>query len=328
MASKYQESQREKQVELLYESNLFNGDSGNGRFMGKVRPFILHNGLSNFYPPIKEDVQTYFTNNSISWWGGSRPTGHLLSSQMACLNHLFHIRKDKEVVLKLLNGVKDLFVDVLPIPNDKGEDGYIAFEAVSGDDYLNEQQSTRGSNCTSIDAFIYAKDADSKLWLIPIEWKYTEFYNNQDKSTEDHPGDENKGKGGKGKVRLDRYRNLINDSAQLKSLSDYKGSVYYQEPFYQLMRQTLWAEQVIAHRNSDKEKLKADNYLHIHVIPSDNKDLLDKKYHVSQMGMEDTWRSCLTDSSKYVIIDPKKLMEPLVGDYSELSDYLSKRYWG
>ena len=90
---------------MLYETDLFHGDSGNGRFMGKARPFVLHNGLNNFYPAIKEEVLTYFNDNSISWWGGSRPTGHLLSSQMACLNHLFYIRKDKEAVLKMLNEI-------------------------------------------------------------------------------------------------------------------------------------------------------------------------------------------------------------------------------
>ena len=327
MASKYQESQREKQINLLYETDLFHGDSGNGRFMGKARPFVLHNGLNNFYPAIKEEVLTYFNDNSISWWGGSRPTGHLLSSQMACLNHLFYIRKDKEAVLKMLNGVQNQFVDILPIPTDKGEEGYIAFEAVSGDDYLNEQQSTRGSNCTSIDALIYAKDKNDKLWLIPIEWKYTEFYNNQDKSTEDYPGDENKGKGGKGKVRLDRYQNLINDSTQLKSLSDYESSIYYQEPFYQLMRQTLWAEQVVKHRFSDSQKLKADNYLHIHVIPARNRDLLDKCYRVSNDKMENTWRNYLIDSSKYIIVDPQQLMKPLIHKYPDMIAYLEKRYW-
>jgi len=49
----------------------------------------------------------------------------------------------------------------------------------------------------------------------------------------------------------------------------------------------------------------SDNYMHIHVIPSDNKDLLAKKYSVSGMGMEETWRSMLSEQSKYTIVDPQ-----------------------
>lgn len=91
------------------------------------------------------------------------------------------------------------------------------------------------------------------------------------------------------------------------------------------MRQTLWAENVVRH--SVNETLQAEDYLHIHVIPAENKDLLDKKYKVSGMGMEATWRSMLNDQSKYVIIDPRVLFEPLVGRYPDLASYLEMRYW-
>jgi hypothetical protein len=42
------------------------------------------------------------------------------------------------------------------------------------------------------------------------------------------------------------------------------------------MRQTLWAEQMIAHK--DSETIKADHYIHVHVIPQENNELLDKIY--------------------------------------------------
>lgn len=121
-----------------------------------------------------------------------------------------------------------------------------------------------------------------------------------------------------------RYSALTDASLQLKSLDSYYGSIYYQEPFYQLMRQTLWAENVVKLK---EENLKADNYMHIHVIPSDNKDLLAKKYSVSGMGMEETWRSMLSEQSKYIIVDPQKLLEPIKDKYPELASYLKKRYW-
>lgn len=321
------EIEREKQTKLIKNTDVFDNAQGGGVYKGEEREFVLKDGNRNLYKNIVEDSIKYFKENNISWWGGRSPSGHVLSSQIACLNHLFYISKDKEAVLRILNNVRDEFVDVLPIPSDKEPRRYISFEVVSSKDRLNEKQSTRGSQCTSIDALIYAKHRDGKLWLIPIEWKYTESYANSDKSKEDRAGDENKGLNGKGNVRLDRYSSLIDKSKQLKSLPTYKGSVYFQEPFYQLMRQTLWAEQVII--NKEDEVLKADDYLHIHVIPKNNINLLQKIYKVSAKNMEDTWRGQLEDNKKHIIIDPKDFLSPLedVEKYSELISYLNQRYW-
>lgn len=322
--SKYKNSQYVRQEALIKSSDIFSGDKGNGYFKGAPRAFVLRDGMNNLYKPIRVGVVKYFKDNNISWWGGNTPSGHTLSSQIACLNHLFAIMSDKEAVLAMLNGVRDEFVDVLPVKCD-AEPQYIGFEVVSAEDHLNEKSSTRGSNCTSVDAFIYAVHrGDEKRWLIPIEWKYTEHYGNEDKSNEDRPN-EDKGSNGKGQERVRRYSALTDASSQLKSLGNYYGSIYYQEPFYQLMRQTLWAENIIKH--SEEEKLVAEGYLHIHVIPNDNKDLLDKKYRVSGKGMEETWRSMLKDQSKYVIVDPQRLFAPIADKYLQLSSYLEKRYW-
>lgn len=311
--SKYRDSQYERQQRLIESSDIFLGDKGNGFFMGKPRPFVLRNGINNLYEPIREEAIKYFKDNEISWWGGSKPAAHTLSSQIACLNHLFSIRKDRAAVLAILNGIRNEFTQVLPIKCDKDEQ-YISFEVVSKYDYLNELNSTRGSQCTSVDALIIAEHISGAKWLIPIEWKYTECYENDDKS-----------KGDKGKVRVGRYAEITDASLQLKSLDNYYGSVYYQEPFYQLMRQTLWAENMVKH--SSRESLKAQDYLHIHVIPKQNRDLLDKCYNVSGEGMEKTWRSMLKDQSKYEIVDPQRLLAPIADKYQELSSYLEKRYW-
>lgn len=323
--SKYKNSQYERQVKLIRDTfNIFSGDKGYGYFMKIRRNFVLKNGINNLYEPIRDGVIEYFNDNNISWWGGHKPTGHTLSSQIACLNHLFAIMHDKDAVLAMLNGVRNEFEEVLPISCD-AKPQYIGFEVVSREDHLNEKISTRGSNCTSIDALIYAvHKGDKKRWIIPIEWKYTEYYGKKDKSNEDRKG-EVKGTNGKGQERVNRYEPLINASMQLKSLDCYYGSIYYQEPFYQLMRQTLWVENVI--KNFNIEKLEAEDYFHIHVIPSDNKDLLDKVYSVSNKRMEETWKGMLEDQSKYMIVDPKTLFLPIVDKYSDLASYLGKRYW-
>lgn len=334
MASKYQETERTKAENLIKNgSPVFYGGKAGKYFRTKNRDFVLLESKNNIFAPIYNDVIRYFKNNSISWWGGKNPTGHVLSSQIACLNHLFQLRNDKSAVLTILKNISPDFIDVLQIDTDKFLPAYIQFEAVSDNDYLNEGQSTRGSNCTSIDALIFAKHKNGEKWLIPIEWKYTEFYNNTDKSIEDSnkktvgylKGDE-----AKGKERLNRYcyntkGRLIDDSNYLKTLKHYKNSVYFFEPFYQLMRQTLWVEQMI--KNKNQETLKADNFIHLHIIPKNNDDLLNKVYKSSRLDMEKTWKNQLIDQSKYQIIAPELFLNGIDSKkYNDLLVYLKTRY--
>ena len=324
----YKESQYKRQESVLKSHpELFSNDPGHGIFKGSPRRFAVENGNNNLYAPILQDALVYFEENEIAWWGGSKPTTHMLSSQIACLNHLFAIKDDANTVLSLVNNLRPgiSFKKVIAIELDK-HPGYIAFEAISKGDWLNEGKPSRGANCTSVDALVIAEKESGERWLIPIEWKYTEVYHaTDDKSQEDRPKAP-KGSNGRGLKRLGNYSDLITQSEYLKSLPSYAHSVYFFEPFYQLMRQTLWAEQMIKHR--DDEWVKADHFLHVHVIPSDNKDLLDMAYLKTGKGMEESWRSQLTKDI-YQIITPEKLLSPLKDNnkYSNLINYLTIRYW-
>lgn len=91
------------------------------------------------------------------------------------------------------------------------------------------------------------------------------------------------------------------------------------------MRQTLWAEQMI--KNKGTERIKADHYLHIHVVPKANADLLGKTYKFSNQNMEATWRNMLNEQLKYIIIDPQELMDPIKSRCQELYNYLKIRYY-
>lgn len=321
MKSTYQEKQRSKSIDLIKNSSLFEGEKAGKLFMRAERDFVLMNGEKNIFKPIREEVLNYFSENKIAWWGGLKPTGHVLSSQVACVNHLFSIRKDKSAVLELIKTFSADFTEVLEISSDTYSPAFIQFEAVSGNDNLNEGTPTRGNNCTSIDALVYAQHKDGSKWIIPIEWKYTECYNNQNKAIEGYKADPINCKG---EIRKKRYTELINNSTQLENADH---TCYYFEPFYQLMRQTLWAEQLV--RNNKNEKIKADNYLHINVISSDNIDFLKKKYKCSQKDLETTWRSYLKDKTKYVIISPERLLSNSLNDskYKDLKKYLTERYW-
>jgi len=339
----FKKTEQDRQTKLIQSKNpVFYGDKGGGVFgrrkdrkTGEIRDmayeFVLQKRENNLFEGIRNCATQYFKENGIKWWSGKgdKPTGHILSSQVACINHLFAIRNDKDTVLAVLNKItKKSFTEVLEINCDE-KPAYISFEVVSKDDHLFEGTSTRGSNCTSIDAFILAKQND-ETWLIPIEWKYTEHYGNTDKSTE-----KRRDKTGKisdaGKERLSRYANLISESAQLnKKEKDYTSSVYFFEPFYQLMRQTLWAEQMIEHNKT--ETLKAVKFVHIHVIPENNLTLLEKTYKSGKMSgkmMEETWRDCLKNQSKYLIINPFEIANIIkeTNKYNSLAEYLSQRYY-
>lgn len=308
----FKKSQYERVVKLIDEGKIFNNDAGQGIFREKQYDFVLKDNSNNLYSPFKDRILDYFKKNEIAWWSGEL-TNHTLSSQVSCLNHLFPIREDKELVLALAQNIEPEITDVFIIPNDKHQSAYIQFEAISTNDFLNEKIQKRGANCTTIDALIYGQKGDGKKTLIALEWKYIESYGNEDK-----------GAGSSGEVRKSRYSELINASEQLKNE---KQAIFYYEPFYQLMRQTLWLEQMLAHKNS--ENLKADDYIHVHVIPRENKELLEKKYLASQENMEISWRSLLKDQSKYKIMSPKELLEPisLSEERSDLVNYLEQRYW-
>ncbi|MDR0438179.1 MAG: hypothetical protein LBH22_07765 [Bacteroidales bacterium] len=331
---KFKTREQKRQSELIQsENSVFYGDKGWGEFGVRKYSniFILQNGKNNLFKEIQNDAIKYFKENGFKWWNGKgdKPTGHVLSSQIACINHLFAIKNDKDTVLEVLQKItKKPFEKVLPIECDEYP-AYISFEVVTDKDYLNEskdnQPLTRGSNCTSIDAFILAK-LNGKKWLIPIEWKYTEHYGDTksaDKSIESTTKRPNAGK-----ERLNRYKNLISNSKQLKlKKDDYTSSVYFFEPFYQLMRQTLWAEQLID--NEKDERIKADDFLHIHVIPKENDELLEKNYKHFGKNMLQTWQNCLTDKSKYQIVDPFEIVEIIKQNrnYTPLAEYLTQRYY-
>jgi hypothetical protein len=319
----YKEKEKQRQLQLLIEdSSLFNNAKRGALYRNIPRDFFLADidAKNNLYNSIINDALKYFHDNKISWWGGTTVTGHLLSSQVACLNHLFAIRKDENTVLSVANCITgESFAKVFPVDCDE-DSQYIAFEVVSKADHLNESKEkktlTRGSNCTSIDALILAERPNGKRCMIPIEWKYTEDYGNTNKAQED-----GKGSHAKGKNRLHSYSKLMTESVYLKSLSEmgcesYAISEFFVEPYYQLMRQTLWAEQMI--KNSYAEDIKADDFIHLIVIPSGNISLRNK---ISK------WQIMLK-KGRFLIVDPKSIVDVIekIDKYFELAGYLKKRY--
>ena len=93
------------------------------------------------------------------------------------------------------------------------------------------------------------------------------------------------------------------------------------------MRQTLWAECICI--NKEEKVLPAEHFVHIHVCPKENEELLDKWYAevTNKPSMEEAWREMLSDQSLYHLVDPKELLRPIAKSYPELYNYLQERYW-
>ena len=99
----YKEKQRQKAIDLRDE--LFR-DPGDGVFKRSPREFVLSEPALNLWSGIREDAIGYFEANQISWWdAGNEPTGHLLSSQIACVNHLYFIRQREDCVTAILKQI-------------------------------------------------------------------------------------------------------------------------------------------------------------------------------------------------------------------------------
>ena len=330
---------KDYQARLIREEKVFEGAKGNRKLKSygqlKTYKYILEEGKEdkNLFADIREKVNTYFKDNNILFWGGKTVPSNTLSSQVSCLNHLFSIRENEKAVKDVMqNFVGDrITIESMEKVRSKREVDdcqYIAFEMVSDEDRLNEGTPTRGSSCTSIDALAIAKATDGKKYLLVIEWKLAE--NDSGNKAPEEGTSTNEKEIERGKERTKRYTSLINENKSIdRNQESYFNSSIFYLPFYQLMRQTLWA-------SLNMEDFKADDYFHIHVVPSYNPMRTKKYARVEKIeGVEEAWKKHLTDcgKEKYIMVDPKQVVEALeksgVKDtFSGLIDYLNKRYYG
>lgn len=300
----YREDQRQRAVST--RETLFK-DPGTGLFYGKEREFVLKDPSLNLWAGIRDDAKHYFSTNRIPWWKGteSDPTGHLLSSQVACVNHLYFLRQRRDVATALLQQIDPTIHEALPI----GE-GYVEFEYIGSCQYLKERTFTRGANCTSVDAAMLGKAINNQRILFLIEWKYTELYSPEDLYIS---------------RRAKVYDPLISsvDSPFIVGITP---RFLYFEPFYQMMRQMLLAWQFEKNREQDCSKC-----VNVHIIPKENKDL---KETITSPGLKgrtihDAWRRILKSPDKYIHFDPSELLKDTrdLPDTKSWLNYLKARYW-
>jgi len=121
----YREKERQRATALRDE--LFR-DPGMGDFKKTPREFVLSDPGLNLWGGIRDDALAYFTSNSITWWdSGNEPTGHLLSSQIACINHLYPLRQREDLATVVLRTIRPDILRALPL--DTGLAGVCAIRA-------------------------------------------------------------------------------------------------------------------------------------------------------------------------------------------------------
>ena len=300
----YRENERKKVI--MIRDTLFR-DPGAGLFSKRERDFVLQNQTLNLWAGARDDAIRYFEENHVSWWMGnnkSEPTGHLLSSQVACINHLYFLRQRKDAATAVLKNLTDKVEEAVRV-----DDGYVEFEAIGKENYLGERSHTRGANATSVDAIMVGRKKEGSNVLILIEWKYTEEYREVNKYIPD---------------RYNIYNTLLDEEKCPVRAPNYE-SLYY-EPFYQLMRQTLLGWKMI-----QAGEYSCDEYIHIHVIPENNVELRNRVTSPELKGdtMSEAWKSVLREPGRYKVIPPEEFIRPafVCSDTQSIKTYLEKRYW-
>jgi len=298
----YRDQEREKIVKI--RDSLFK-DSGRGIFSGKERDFVLSDPLNNLWPGIRDDAIDYFKRNRISWWKSkNKPCGHLLSSQIACINHLYSLRQREDLATSVLRSINRNIKRACVV-----DDGFVEFEIVGKKNYLGERHHTRGVNSTSVDALMAGEQYNGQHILIFIEWKYTESYEGESLAIE---------------RRLRTYQKFLereDGSIHCENIED-----LFFEPFYQLMRQTLLAWSMVR-----AKEYGATDWLHLHIIPEQNKELRDRNTSPGLKGkdMSSAWKSILKEPQRYLVISPEEFLKSATRcvDTLSLINYLNKRYW-
>jgi len=171
---------------------------------------------------------------------------------------------------KLLASVLKHFYTNLaePLPIDKDlplEDGsfpYISFEWIGVHDYLGETkrkgtERIRGANFTSADFVFRFKRNDGKIQVVLGEWKYTEEYRTMDKGIE---------------VRKQNYQQSFNreDGVFNRRDVDFYDALFF-DPFYQLMRLQLLAQEMEYSREMEAEVVSV-----LHICPEANREFRDR----------------------------------------------------
>jgi hypothetical protein len=108
------------------------------------------------------------------------------------------------------------------------------------------------------------------------------------------------------------------------AIDDVEGLFY--EPYYQLMRQTLLAWRMVT-----AKELGASDWLHVHVVPTENLPLRRRGRAAPELvgdSMASVWQSVLKQPKRYRLLSPRELLAGVAtGErWAEWRLWLAARY--
>ncbi len=321
--SHFLKSEKLKQVYFKATSPYFLDPARcDGLYRRKPRTFCLPLEFSeqNLFPEIRETALSHFEKHHIQWHDGQngKPSNHLCSSQVCCVNFLFPFADKPGALEKVLRPIFPDLENVLPIESGQ----HVSFEWIGKENYLGEvsrgAQRRRGANCTSADAIVMFERKDRKRQVVLIEWKYTEAYGGNSLNT-----------GKSGKKRAEIYGRLFEraDCPLDKALLSDFGDLFY-EPFYQLMRQ-----QFLAHEMEKAHEMEADIVSVLHIAPAHNADFRKvTSPELKKLGESATaiWKKLVKAEGEFISVSTEQLFGNLsAGQLPEMKswlEYIDTRY--
>lgn len=334
----------EKERYNVIKPELFSAEAQKpGIYRGQERDFCLANEHAgeNLYHGIRQSALQYFLDRRIPWHDGLDkrrvPSNHLCCSQSCCINFLFPFSANP----KLLKDVFSRFyLDLMEplrinsdLPFENGSSPFMAYEWIGTKDYLGEHlrkrgARTRGANYTSADFAFRFRRQDGKIQLVLGEWKYTEEYYSNDLGTPS--GDKDR----KPEVRKQNYCQAFHRTNGVFSRHDENlYSALFFEPFYQLMRLQLLAQEMEIGQHG--REMESDVVTVLHICPAANRDFSERvtspylKREFPGKGTIEIWKDLVPDD-KFLSLSVEDFFDTIVerveNDDPEWTDYLKTRY--
>jgi len=295
-----------------------------GLYCSRMFPFCLplEFAAHNLFHEIRDDALATFDRLGIVWHGAALPglpSNHLCSSQIACVNALYpFIRRPYALAALLLPHFPDIS-RMLPVE----DESFIAFEWIGDTNYLGETPKLgayrhRGAGNTSIDAMVMYEATDGRHVMLLIEWKYSESYGATYKRFRSDGTD-----------RVEPYRAFFFDEHTPIDLAvTSRIEEFMFEPFYQLLRQQLFASRIAEVGIPDVDRVRL-----VHVHASGNRELKA----ITSPGFRDlgrdayeVWQHILVEPSDFIAITTEDFLSHVPFDrFPELEPwrlYMTSRY--
>ena len=315
------EQEKQRQIALKGHGHVFSAQAREpGVYRRKPRDFCLplEHAAENLAPDIRDQAIVYFMRNKIKWHDGrtEKPSNHLCSSQVCCVNFLYPFADKPQALVELLRPIYPKIRQALPIEDDH----LVAFEWIGEKNYLKEKmrgdKRTRGAYFTSADAAVLFERTDGLRQMVLIEWKYTESYGGQYLAVSKS-----------GTSRVDIYRHLVEDSTcplVMDRVEDFENLFY--EPFYQFMRQ-----QLLAHKMEQAREKNAAVVSVLHIEPGLNQEF----QRITSPGLRgvgnsavEVWKRLLKNQDGFESVTTERLFGGL-GAHPQLQSwwsYILERY--